>query len=790
VQSDGYWKLVNSPNGGLTVPTQAWVIPPYTLPTVGPIWDTLTDSEWISAYKDAALTMNNLPGSGASATATVSGGHVTGIQINPGGGGSGYTSAPTVSFFSDTGGSGAAATATISGGQVTGIQINPGGSGSGYTYPPTVYLSGSGASATAIVSNGQQVVGVTINPGGGGSGYTSAPTVSFAGGGGSGALAYINPINGISPNDAITDVNVNNPGSGYTSAPTVYFSNAPYSFQKSFCTSASINTIQIDLKMLVDNEAWVYFDGILIGEQNADTPSSFHTSSPNTPSLPACNITYTANNIAAGTHYLRVDVRNISGTAMGLDIQGTATVTDPQGASLFLRADCCNPAGEIWGRKTNDINNNGINDNTTANPNIEPGLQGWTIVVKNSSGVVVGTATTDAMGYYYFMNLPPGTYTVCEQAQSGWVQTMPGNPTCYQVILSAGQVFEADFGNYYSGGGPTTVTTIPPPLTCTTTTTSLSADTITLGSSVIDTATVNPSSATGTVTFYWSNDGGANWHSYSTKTLSGGSATSDPYTPLAAGNYLFMAVYGGDINYSSSLSAINAEPLTVGTTTTSGVTKTQTNTQLSASTINLGSSVTDTATVYPSSATGTVTFYFSPDGINWYIYGTTKTLSGGSATSDPFTPPTTGNYFFRAAYSGDNNDVGSQSANNAESLKVVGTTTTTVPVTKSVTRTNLSASIITLGASVTDTVTVSPSSATGTVIFYFSPDGINWYVYGAIKTLSGGSATSDPFTPPTTGNYFFRADYSGDNNDAGSQSANNAEPLTVIPAVTTVTPGK
>ena len=64
-------------------------------------------------------------------------------------GGSGYTSAPTVSF-SGGGGSGAAATATISGGAVTGASIT--NAGSGYTSPPTVSLSGGGGSGAELVA--------------------------------------------------------------------------------------------------------------------------------------------------------------------------------------------------------------------------------------------------------------------------------------------------------------------------------------------------------------------------------------------------------------------------------------------------------------------------------------------------------------------------------------------------------------------------------------------------------------------------------------------------------------
>ena len=66
--------------------------------------------------------------------------------------GSGYTSAPTISF-SGGGGSGAAATAVVRGGQISEINIT--NAGSGYTSAPTISLSGGGGSngaATCTVS--------------------------------------------------------------------------------------------------------------------------------------------------------------------------------------------------------------------------------------------------------------------------------------------------------------------------------------------------------------------------------------------------------------------------------------------------------------------------------------------------------------------------------------------------------------------------------------------------------------------------------------------------------------
>ena len=72
----------------------------------------------------------------------------------------------------------AAATATVSGGAVTGFTVTDGGEGYKSALPPTVTITGgggSGATATATVDTAGLVTGLTVTDGG--SGYSSAPTV-------------------------------------------------------------------------------------------------------------------------------------------------------------------------------------------------------------------------------------------------------------------------------------------------------------------------------------------------------------------------------------------------------------------------------------------------------------------------------------------------------------------------------------------------------------------------------------------------------------------------------------
>ncbi|MBI5768012.1 MAG: PD40 domain-containing protein [Verrucomicrobia bacterium] len=153
-------------------------------------------------------------GSGAAGTAIVANGAVIAVHLTAAG--SGYTSAPTVSFTGG-GGSGATATAQIVG-SVASIAVA--GAGSGYGNTPDILISGgaggSGAAASLSRNAATTGVGTVTVTNAGGSGYTSAPTVSFSGGGGTGAAATAT-ISG-----AISSVTINSGGAGYTS-PTVSF---------------------------------------------------------------------------------------------------------------------------------------------------------------------------------------------------------------------------------------------------------------------------------------------------------------------------------------------------------------------------------------------------------------------------------------------------------------------------------------------------------------------------------------------------------------------------------------
>ena len=131
-------------------------------------------------------------GSGATATATLG---VSAATFTIAGGTTVYSVAPTVAI-SGGGGTGATATAVLTSGRVTGITItNP---GTGYTTAPTIAFSG-GTVATAGTNptgtgNATKFTVSALTLTASGSGYTTAPTVSFGSGTGTAATAQLSTV--------------------------------------------------------------------------------------------------------------------------------------------------------------------------------------------------------------------------------------------------------------------------------------------------------------------------------------------------------------------------------------------------------------------------------------------------------------------------------------------------------------------------------------------------------------------------------------------------------------------
>ncbi len=421
----------------------------------------------------------------------------------------------------------------------------------------------------------------------------------------------------------------------------------------------------------------------------------------------------------------------------------------------------------------------------------------WTLLSQNS--IILGESVTDNVTVPGMDGFPVPTGTVEFQVQIGagvWTtfdtQTLSASgddgvatSIAYMPMMVDAYHFRAVYlgdSEYFGSQSGDMDEPLIVNEASSTTMTVLGEDSIDLGQSVTDNATVTGLGdgfpmPTGTVDFQVSYDGGE-WMTYDTGViLVNGAAISIMYMPMAAGDYDFRAIYSGDSNYLGSQSGDEDEPLYVTDSECGPCWG-----------IILGQSVTDNATVtglgdgYPM-PTGTVDFQVNFEGGAWMTYDADVILVDGSAISTWYTPMVTGNYFFRAIYSGDDNYLPSQSGECEEPLCVAPASSTTVTL--------LSSDNINLGESITDFVTVSGLGngfpvPTGSVDFQVQIGAGEWNNFDT-QTLSAlgddGVATSIAYMPLSSGSYHFRAIYSGDSNYLASQSGDEEEPLTVQPAL-------
>lgn len=204
--------------------------------------------------------------------------------------------------------------------------------------------------------------------------------------------------------------------------------NGTYTFQACFCIGQNPGKVKFVGDLLADDRARVYINGTLIGS----TPLTYAFVSPAT-HLDVDLTQY----VKVGKNCIEIEVDNTGNVAMGFDLAGYVTATNNL---AFDKPQCCDRSGSIIGMKFWDKNCNGKQDVG------DVGLLGWTI--KATNGVNTWTTTTDALGNYYFTNLPAGNYTVSEVNQVGWTQSYPTGAGTYSVALLAGQVISnRDFGN-------------------------------------------------------------------------------------------------------------------------------------------------------------------------------------------------------------------------------------------------------------------------------------------------------------------------------------------------------
>jgi hypothetical protein len=197
-----------------------------------------------SGYTTApTVTFSAAPAGGtlATGTAVLSGGGVSAVAVSAGG--TGYTT-PTVTFSAPqiTGGTTAVGTVTVASGVITGIVITT--PGTGYTAAPTATLgtlgAGTGATLGTVTITGSSISAINITNAG--SGYLTAPTITLSGGGGTSAAAT-----------AVIPTNISAGGNVYTIALTggsITFSN-----NLTYLTPANLGIVNLPITYFTGTRA-------------------------------------------------------------------------------------------------------------------------------------------------------------------------------------------------------------------------------------------------------------------------------------------------------------------------------------------------------------------------------------------------------------------------------------------------------------------------------------------------------------------------------------------------------
>jgi len=421
--------------------------------------------------------------------------------------------------------------------------------------------------------------------------------------------------------------------------------------------------------------------------------------------------------------------------------------------------------------------------------------------VRNCGTIVIRKVTENgdaSFGYTTTGGLNPGTFTLSNgqsRTYSDATQVQPGSYSVTESTIPAGWTLKSLVCTA-TGTGTSAITdlflakvniTMAPEgvVDCTYTnhtnfhpsiTTTLSDTTIEVGGNVHDSATLTGASADagGTVTYtvYTDSDCSQDAQSAGTVTVTNGVVPdSDPITFHQTGDYFWQAVYSGDDNNDLATSVCTSEHLLVfkkspaiGTT-------------LSASTIEVGETVHDSATLAGATADagGTVTYTVYTDSDcsqGAQDAGTVTVTNGVVPDSNPITFNLAGDYYWQAVYSGDANNVGATSVCTSEHLVVTKRqpAMTTAPSLIPNDDSTISGAFNATGSITFDLFDPSDGTCSGTAAFTQT------------VTVNGNgtySTTNTSFVASALGTWRWQVSYSGDANNQPTTSACGVERFTI-----------
>jgi hypothetical protein len=371
----------------------------------------------------------------------------------------------------------------------------------------------------------------------------------------------------------------------------------------------------------------------------------------------------------------------------------------------------------------------------------------------------------------------PGNYSVAESTlPSGWtlkslVCNTSGNGTSanpsgatVNITMAPGGIVDCTYTNH---------TNLSPTIT-----TTLSDTTISIGGSVHDSAALTgaTSDAGGTVTYTAYTDSACSLGAQAAGTVTvtnGVVPDSNAITFTSPGDFYWQAVYSGDLKNDGATSVCTSEHLVVKTNPSITTT-------LSATTVNIGDAVHDSAalTGATSDAGGTVTYTaYSDDkcSLGAQAAGTVTVTNGVVPDSNAITFTSPGDFYWQAVYSGDLKNDGATSVCTSEHLVVKTNPSIT---------TTLSDTTISIGGSVHDSAALTgvTSDAGGTVTYTAYTDSAcsqGAQAAGTVTVTGGVVPDSNAITFTSAGDFYWQAVYSGDAKNNGATSVCTSEHLVV-----------
>jgi hypothetical protein len=419
--------------------------------------------------------------------------------------------------------------------------------------------------------------------------------------------------------------------------------------------------------------------------------------------------------------------------------------------------------GKITIRKVTENGDASFGYTTTGSPTA---LNPSTFSLSNGQSQVYSSAT----------QVQPGTYSVTESTlPAGWTlknlacTTVSGTGTSatpsgatVNITMQPGGVVDCTYTNHINNHPAITTT--------------LSAETIVVGGTVHDSASLTGATADagGTVTYtvYSDSTCTTSYADAGTKTVTNGVVPdSNAITFNSTGDFYWQASYSGDANNDPALSVCTSEHLVVNKKSPSIATT------LSTETVEVGGSVSDSATLSNATANagGTVTYTVYTDTActtGAQSAGTVNVTNGVVPDSNAITFNTAGDYYWQAVYSGDANNNPATSVCTSEHLVVtkkspaISTAPNLIP---------------------NDDATISGAlTPTGTITFtLFAPADATCAGAGAYTqtvTVNGNgtySTSNTSFVASTLGTWRWQVTYSGDANNNPATSACGVERFTL-----------